>query len=138
MINISEYMNDGACLQAQAVLIDFKLNGGEGFDLDYSTEVFKYQVKVDRWSNGREQGYVVWLENDEGSQMNIAFFEHRNSDQICAVKWIQNIEFESPTIDNAKFGDVYKNKYDVSKSVGWRQYALMSDWILKQFKEHLK
>lgn len=38
------------------------------------------------------------------------------------------------TIDTAKFGDVYKDKYDTSHSVGYGKIVEMTDWIMKEFK----
>jgi hypothetical protein len=64
-------------------------------------------------------------------QLNIAFFEHRNSDSICAVKW-EEITMNSPTINTANFGDVYKDKYDVSHSVGYGKILEMAEWIEQQ------
>lgn len=137
MENLNNYFNDGADYQAQRVLMDFKDLLGDGFDSDYDSEkgCYKHEIKIKRWENCREQGYVLCLKNEKKLQMNIAFFEHRNSDRICAVKWIQNIE--NPTIQNAEFGNIYKNKYDVSKEVPWREYMAMSDWIYKEFEGHL-
>ena len=67
---------------------------------------------VARWENCREQGYVISLRLPTYSkQLNIAFFEHRNTDSICAIVWEQRT-LNSPTIETAEFGDVYKTKWD--------------------------
>lgn len=92
-------------------------------------------IQVGRWENCREQGYVLSLANRQYSQLNIAFFEHRNSDSICAVKWEQS-SMNSLTIETAVFGDVYKNKHDVSHSVGWGQVVEMAEWIIDEFNKH--
>ena len=70
---------------------------------------------------------------DFNRQLNIAFFEHRNSDDLCAIKWEQT-SLNSLTIDTAKFGDVYKDKYDVSLSVRYDEIAKIADWIKSQFE----
>lgn len=125
-------MNDGAHPAAQAVLCLLK-----GFEIEdsYNSGYKRYdaEIKVARWENCREQGYVLMLKSkDYSKQLNIAFFEHRNSDNICAVKWEQ-VTLNSPTIDTAKFGDVYKDKYDVSHSVGYKNHYEMMEWIREQF-----
>lgn len=86
---------------------------------------------VARWENCREQGYIVSLATNV-RQLNIAFFEHRNSDSICAVMWEQS-SMNSITIENARFGDVYKDKFDVSHKVGYGRVLEMANWINEQF-----
>ena len=132
MIGIN-YLNDGANRQAQAVLM--LLQGG-GIETSYEDGKYKAEPSVARWENCREQGYIVSLRSsDYKRQLNIAFFEHRNSDQICAVKWEQ-VSMNSLTIDTAKFGDeVYKDKYDTSFDCGYGDALIMADWITEQFEE---
>lgn len=132
MTTLQNYMNDGANYQARAVL-GFISN----FELDVEEGQREYlaTIKVARWENCREQGYVLSLLNEDYKQLNIAFFEHRNSDEICAIKWIQNT-INTPTIDTAEFGDVYKDKYDVSYSVRWGEIKKMGDWICDELQKH--
>ena len=90
------------------------------------------------WMNGRERGYVVSMGSQpmrSGEQLNIAFFEHRNSDRICAIEWIQKT-MNPPTIDSAEFTDVYRDKYDVSVSFGPDQQLEMAEWIHGRLKAH--
>jgi hypothetical protein len=133
MTKLSNYLQDGANYQARGVLM-FLQNIHVNNDNDNN-------VEVARWENCREQGYIVSLRNDDYTrQINIAFFEHRNSDDICAVKWEQ-ISMNSLTIDSAEFGDVYTTKHDVSHSVSWGEVKRMSDWIgneLEKFWEVAK
>jgi len=114
-------MKDGANYQAQAVLAYI------------NTEI--EDVKISRWENCREQGYVLSLRNRSTSQLNICFFEHRNSDDICAIKWIQNT-INAPTIDTAEFGDTYSDKWDLSHSVSYGEAESMAKWIESEFDQH--
>lgn len=128
MTNLNTYLDDGANKQARAVMC---LLQGLEIEETYDPEHHFYQdkVKIGRWENCREQGYVVILRcSKAGKQLNIAFFEHRNSDSICALKWEQRT-INSPTIEIAQFGEVYKDKYDVSHEVQYGQISKMSDWI---------
>jgi len=73
---------------------------------------------------------------DEVLPLNIAFFEHRNSDELCAVKWGQCL-MNSPTINTAKFGDkVYTDKYDVSHSTSYGKAMEMVEWIANELEEY--
>ena len=86
---------------------------------------------IARWENCREQGYVVHLRTPKNT-LHIAFFEHRNSDSICAIRWEEQ-SINSPTIETAKFnGQCYKDKYDVSFEVNYGEVVKMADWILSE------
>lgn len=128
MIELNHYLQDGANHQARAVLCFLQgFNIEESWDKEY--EVYKAEPKVSRWQNGREQGYIITMRTENYSrQINIAFFEHRNSDSICAVKWLQST-MDAPTIQSAEFGEIYKDKYDVSFSVDYGKIEEMAKWI---------
>ena len=123
------FFDDGANWQAQSVAC--YLNSFDGLDLSWDKERCRYlaDVKISRWENCREQGYVITMRAPNNKQINIAFFEHRNSDQICAVEWEQNT-VNAPTIDTAVFGNIYKDKYDTSASFGYAKINEAGDWIL--------
>jgi hypothetical protein len=136
MMKLDYYMKDGACWQARAVLAYLQAFGQIEESWNKETKEYDAEIKVGRWENCREQGYVVMLvEPNYKKQLNIAFFEHRNSDNICAVKWIQSPTLNSVNLSTAKFGDVYKDKYDTSFSVSYSEITKMGDWILNELKE---
>jgi hypothetical protein len=133
MTKLNDYMKDGANHQAKAVMAFI-----QPFEIEksWNSDRGRYDAehKISRWENCREQGYVIMLNcyaKGGSKQLNIAFFEHRNSDSICAVKWEQ-VTMNSPTIETAEFGDVYKDKYDVSHSVGYGKILEMAEWIEEQ------
>lgn len=135
MTNLSNYLDDGANFQAKGVLAF--VQRFSNIEESWNKEHMEYdaEVKVGRWENCREQGYVISLKSKNcDKQLNIAFFEHRNSDAISAIKWEQNT-INSPTIDTAVFGTVYKDKYDTSFDVGYGEVKKMADWIAKELKE---
>jgi hypothetical protein len=118
---------DGADTQARATLA--YLEGREGLEASWDNQRLRYaaEPKILRWENCREQGYVIVLRANL-RQLNIAFFEHRNSDDICAIEWEQ-ITINAPTIDSAEFGGMYKNKFDVSQSFRYGEAIKMAEWI---------
>jgi hypothetical protein len=131
---MKKYFNDGANNQAQAVLAligCFEIE--DSWNPEYKT--YDADILVGRWENCREQGYVLSLRNKKYKQINVAFFEHRNSDEICAVVWDQNTT-NTPNIDSANFGDVYKNKFDVSHLVKYGHIAEMAEYIKTRLIEH--
>ena len=132
MYKLNEYLQDGACFASRAVLA--YLTAGDGIEESWNDKYKEYDAKpkVARWENCREQGYVVSMKSiDFEKQLNIAFFEHRNSDQICAVKWEQT-NVNSITIDTAKFKNVYKDKWNVSFGVRYDKAYEMAKWIHEQ------
>lgn len=90
MMNISYYMDDGACWQAKAVLA-YLQSRMYIFEDGYQKEDIR--VKVGRYENCREQGYVFSLtfRGVDGTskytllQRNYAVYQHRNSDAICVL-----------------------------------------------------
>lgn len=135
MTSLENYLNDGAGYSARATLMFLQRysNIEESWNPEY--KVYDARIMVARWENCREQGYVVSLRNKKHKQLNIAFFEHRNSDNICAVKWQQE-SINTLTINDAKFGDVYKDKYDVSHCVGYGKAYEMAKWIIDELTKH--
>jgi hypothetical protein len=134
-MELKNYMTDGSGYQARCVLAFLQRRDiEESWNNDF--KCYEAKTQIGRWENCREQGYVVYLRNKQYVQLNIAFFEHRNSDIICAVRWLQDT-INSPNIDSANFGDdVYKDKYDVSYSVGFHQFEEIADWIFNELKDH--
>lgn len=134
MTLLNHYLQDGANKQARAVLCML-----QGFSIEesWNKEYHRYtaDVNVARWENCREQGYVVMLRAKNREMLNIAFFEHRNSDNICAIRWVQN-GINSPTIDTADFdGACYSDKWDVNKQVSPGQISQMAEWIEEELTE---
>jgi hypothetical protein len=129
MAKLNNYMNDGAGSQARAVLALLS---------DFEIEDQDRDVEVARWENCREQGYIVSLISKiKRIQVNIAFFEHRNSDSIHAIKWTQN-SINSLTIESADFNNgVYENdKYDTTHNVSYGKILEMSKWIEEELLKH--
>ena len=92
------YLLDGAGMQARCVLCyiqDYVIRES----WDDKSNYYKEKIEVGRWENCREQGYCVSLVNEAHHQLNIAFFEHRNNDSICAVAW-KELTLNTPTIDS--------------------------------------
>lgn len=132
MQDLKTYLQDGAKHQARAVLAILQESADIEPSWDKERKMYIAEPKIGRWENCREQGYIVSLRSKNYSeQINIAFFEHRNSDSICAVKWEQ-YSVNPLTIDNAEFGEIYKDKYDVSYETEYGEIVEMAGWIERQ------
>ena len=139
MTKLENYNDDGANKQAQGVLAILQYIMGSGIEDSWDKKWKRYRADVwlARWENCREQGYVVSLSAENMNTLHIAWFEHRNSDSIHAIKWHQKCLINSPTIDTADFGDeCYSNKYDTSFDVHPHEVATMAEWIRDRLLEH--
>ncbi len=130
-MELKHYMDDGAGWQAQAILAYLRsyLTIEESWNPDYHK--YGAETQIGRWENCREQGYIVYLRDNSYNQINIAFFEHRNSDSICMIKWKQN-SVNALTIDSAKFDGVYRDKWDTSKNFGCAEIINAAQWIIEE------
>lgn len=135
--NLFGQNEDGANAQAKAVRA--YLASHDGIEASWHAEWKRYtaEPKISRWENCREQGYVVWMKSrDCQRQINIAFYEHRNTDSICAIKWEQST-MNAPTIDTMP-DDVMKDKWDIAHSVNYGEPAAMASWVFDQLTEFWK
>jgi hypothetical protein len=126
---------DGAGFQAQAVLAYVRYHIGSGIEKSWDKTNHRYaaEPKVTRYDNGREQGYIVWLRSrDYTKQINIAFYEHRNSDSICAVV-SNNRTFNAPVLSDIT--EVMKDKHDTTKSFGFGKAADLAEWIVERLNK---
>lgn len=138
--NAFSYFNDGANGQAQATLA-FLGYMAEGIEASWESEHKDYRadVSVNRFHNCREQGYVISVRSrDYSRQLNILFFEHRNSDQIIIV------EFELCTINPVTINDVpeshpwHGSKHGYDKSFGYGQAYQAAEYILERLEKFWK
>ena len=70
-------------------------------------------------------------ETVEITDKSMLFRELLENAGIGSVKWEQT-SINTITIDTAVFGDVYKDKYDTSHSVGYGKAYEMAEWIAEQ------
>lgn len=129
--------HDNVNWQAQGVLAC--LRSYDGLENSWDTEQSRYlaEPEVNAWFNGRERGYVVTLRSEDyRRQFHIAFFEHRNSDIICAVCFETSGLINPPTInDIPKSHPFYESKWDYDFSVGCGKFIEMADWIIDKLEE---
>lgn len=140
MTDLAHYLADGADASSRAVLA---LLQGRLVGITESRNYgFNKRLEVNRWSNGREQGYITSLRvmpsnTKHPPQLNFAWFEHRNSDSICVLIWKQD-SFNTLSIDTADFGDLYKDKYDVSASFKYNEQYNASEYIAKHIESYIE
>ena len=124
MVNIKEYLNDGANWQARGVLAYILGN----YETELYTPLCVVNIKVGRFENCREQGYVFTLYDSQRLKqlMHYAVYEHRNSDSLCVLKQKLNA-INTPSV-NDMFGERGKYGYDASFECGGIKDC--GEWIL--------
>ena len=140
MVDINKYFEDGADYQSKCVLAYIK--GRNVLDNElYSMveELGKYgiRIEVSRYENCREQGYTLTCTLGT-KQRHYAFYEHRNSDEICVLisnKYCLN----APSVDDM-WADKGENctKWDYDKSFDYMHIQECGDWIIDQMVAFFK
>jgi hypothetical protein len=107
----------------------------------YNEKYHDYEVEFETktWYNGRERGILISMSHSIGSKaLHFAIFEHRNSDQLCVLKWeYKSFYWNSPDAQNA-IEDAYgegKTKWDVSAKFGCNQIGECVNWIEKEMED---
>lgn len=137
MYNIENFLYDGAGMQAQIIAIIIREQKGRVLDLVWDSDWKDYRgrIAIGRFENCREQGYVVSLNDYRGNQRNYAFYEHRNSDNICVLVR-DGVTINTPSLDYMWEGK--KDKWDVDKSFSYGEWEKCADWILEDMKSNLE
>lgn len=136
MINIENYMHDGANWQAQAVLAYLRTTKNNAIDKTWIKEnkCYDASVEVGRYENCREQGYIFSVLY-KGEQRNYCVYEHRNSDHLCVVVFdaISNGTPSKELVWDA-MGD---NKWNFTKAFGFGEIVSCGDYIIGDIKEFI-
>jgi len=113
----------------------------DGIEASWCNERTCYLAKpkyADYW-NGRETGYVIMLNNlymdAPFQQLNIAFFEHRNSDSLCGLVW-EGITINPPTIEDvtANKPEYATDKYATDVTFAHNKLVEFAAWIHAQME----
>jgi hypothetical protein len=125
---------DGANASARAVLALLQSRDGINESWNEARKNCDAVPEVDRWHNCREQGYIISLKGpDYRNQLNIVFYEHRNSDGICALMWEQT-SLNPINLATIKEG-VFNSSSDYTYSVNHNEITEMAAWIMKQLTQ---
>lgn len=135
MVNIDQYLVDGADWTAQAVLAHLKgkvwrLMSDKYYDKGVS-------IKVGRYENFREDGYVFVLRLDDNKedlhvQRNYAVYPHRITDRLCVLKANLNT-LNTPTVD-----EILKNRIGEEKMFEWDDTKECAEYILDDMEHFLE
>ena len=128
MINIEQYLNDGACYQARIVLNIIAMNRTRILDNTFDINLCQYMgdIFVGRFENCREQGYVFTLRY-KMKQKNYLVYEHRNTDSLCVIM------NDTHTINTPTFEQMWKGREkssDYDKSFEYEKWNDCAEFII--------
>lgn len=89
---------------------------------------------VSLWNNGSERGYFVSLKRNN-KQLNIIFFEHKNSDDLIVEHFIHDMEPKDVYEYNDIPKEIYKDKFNYDISFPFDKPYDAASYIQK-FLEH--
>lgn len=137
MIQVDYYMNDGAAWQAQMVLAYVRAHEMSATDCTWNGDYYDCEIKVGRYENDREQGYVFVVRvlphcslDGETHQLNLAVYEHRNSDNIVVLS---RELFTGDTPTWAEMTEGRKDKYDYDKDFRYNEAFECGEYVINQF-----
>lgn len=99
---------------------------------DYNDGFYQVTIRTRPWYNGRESGFVLSMHKDYKTTLHIAVFEHRNSDNICALEWTTEHPYCNHPLEDANiFDKAYggRDKYGVDHSVSYGEAGKMANWV---------
>ena len=132
MIDVKNYLNDGANYKAQAILAIIRGYREEIAEVANHPE--SVMVNVGRFENCREQGYVFSLWYEYKFIKHYAVYEHRNSDNICVLINDQYTA-NTPNADQM-FGN--RGKYDVDKTFPYNGIIDAADFIISEMQNDIR
>lgn len=92
------------------------------------------------WYNGRERGVLFTVESyAKRKSRHVAVFEHRNSDDLHALVWEEDLSLNPPTIDSSA-EKAYKgqDKYYHDHMVQHGEAEKMAKWVKDQMLNFIK
>jgi len=100
------------------------------YDVDFETKP---------WYNGRESGFVIAMRASYKKVLHIAVFEHRNSDNICCLKWeTDNFKWNGYTDNDFKLAYSTDSKWALSATFKNGEIRKTVLWIFKTLEQYYK
>lgn len=144
MMYVKDYLNDGADWQSQMVLAYVRAHANQAVEKSYDENIGEYgiNIRVGRYENGREQGYVFTIDTisyGKYLQKNYAVYEHRNSDTLCVLISTKRTFVNTPSVDDM-WADKSENasKYNVDKTFSCGDALACGEFIIDDIHETIE
>ncbi len=122
-------------MNAQAYALMHFLSTQEPHTARFNDGKYQIEIRCKPYMNGRERGFVLEIRQGIGCDpVCLAFFEHRNSDLLCCIKWVPSWPVECYRADDIPH-DVYPDKWSVTKSWDYMDLTGASKYVLDVIAE---
>ena len=122
-------------MNAQAYALMHFLSTQEPHTARYQDGKYQIDIRCKPYMNGRERGFVLEMRQGIGQDaVCLAFFEHRNSDALCCIRW-QSAQYEHCYTASDIPDSVYPDKWSVTKSWDYMDLVGASKYVLDVIAE---
>ena len=122
-------------MNAQAYALMHFLSTQEPHTARYQDGKYQIEIRCKPYMNGRERGFVLEIRQGIGHDpVCLAFFEHRNSDALCCIKWVPSWPRECYRAGDIPH-DVYPDKWSVTRSWDYMDLVGASKYVLDVIQE---
>ena len=129
MINTTMNMN------AQAYALMHFLSTQEPHTARYQDGKYQINIRCVPYMNCRERGFVLEIRQTYGDEpVCLAFFEHRNSDALCCIRW-QSAQYQHCYTASDIPDSVYPDKWSVTKSWDYMDLTGAYKYVLDVIQE---
>lgn len=136
MTELDRYLTDGADWQSRAILAYIQGNIASINDKTYVGDgLYRAKVLCARFDNvgGREHGYMVSVLYEYKAQKTIAFYEHRNSDNVYVIHSDELFGFNTPNPE--VLGKNYPSKWSNDTSFECGNIKECAEYIINELKK---
>lgn len=122
-------------MNAQAYALMHFLSTQEPHTARYYDGKYRIEIRCKPYMNARERGFVLEIRQGIGHDpVCLAFFEHRNSDALCCIRWTPTFPRWSYSAEDIP-ESVYPDKWSVTKSWDYMDLTGAYEYVLDVIQE---
>ena len=126
-------------MNAQAYALMHFLSTQEPHTARYHDGKYQIEIRCKPYMNARERGFVLEIRQGIGYDSThdpvcLAFFEHRNSDALCCIRWTPTFPRWSYSAEDIP-ESVYPDKWSVTKSWDYMDLTGAYEYVLDVIQE---
>ena len=126
-------------MNAQAYALMHFLSTQEPHTARYHDGKYQIEIRCKPYMNARERGFVLEIRQGIGFDLIhdpvcLAFFEHRNSDALCCIRWTPTFPRWSYSAEDIP-ESVYPDKWSVTKSWDYMDLTGAYEYVLDVIQE---
>jgi len=122
-------------MNAQAYALMHFLSTQEPHTARYQDGEYQIEIRCKPYMNGRERGFVLEMRQGIGHDpVCLAFFEHRNCDALCCIRWVPSWSREGYSASDIP-ESVYPDKWATTRSWDYMDLTGASKYVLDVIAE---